>query len=79
VSNPRGSYGAEEGQHDDLVMCLVNFCWLVNQQYFKELTETDVYSQLKAEYDAALEDDMSFFGIISSGFDEPDTNWGPRL
>ena len=30
VANTRGSYSAEEGKHDDLVMCLVNFGWLVN-------------------------------------------------
>jgi hypothetical protein len=70
VSNSRGSYSAIEGQHDDLVMCLVNFGWLVNQKYFKELTDSDVYSQLKKDYDSAMEDDMTPFGFISSGTDE---------
>lgn len=75
----RNSYAAEEGKHDDLAMCLVNFGWLVNQKYFKELTDTDVYSQLKRDYDAALEDDLVPFGFISTPFDGPDTNWGPKL
>lgn len=79
VSNTRGSYSAEEGKHDDLAMCLVNFGWLVNQKYFKELTDTDVYSQLKLDYDAALEDEMVPFGFISTPFDGPDKNWGPKL
>lgn len=72
----RNSYAAEEGKHDDLAMCLVNFGWLVNQKYFKELTDTDVYSQLKRDYDAALEDDLVPFGFISTPFDEVDKSWG---
>jgi len=64
VANTRGSYSAEEGKHDDLAMCLVNFGWLVNQKYFKELTDVDVYSQLKKEYEAAVDDDVVPFGII---------------
>jgi hypothetical protein len=55
VQNARGSYSAEEGKHDDLAMCLVNFGWLCNQKYFKELTDVDVYSQLKQDYDDAEE------------------------
>ena len=69
VANSRGSYSAEEGKHDDLVMCLVNFGWLVNQKYFKELTDVDVYSQLKKDYEAAVDDDVLPFGIISSALD----------
>ena len=75
----RNSYAAEEGKHDDLAMCLVNFGWLVNQKYFKELTDTDVYSQLKRDYDAALDDDLVPFGFISTPFDEVDKSWGPKL
>jgi len=67
ISNARGSYSAEEGSHDDLAMCLVHFGWLVNQRYFKELTDTDVYSKLKEDYDRALEDDVVPFGFISTG------------
>jgi hypothetical protein len=69
VSNARASFSAEEGQHDDLVMCLVSFGWLVNQKYFKELTDTDVYGQLKRDYESAMEDDLVPFGFISSGTD----------
>jgi hypothetical protein len=56
VANTRGSFSAEEGKHDDLVMCLVNFGWLVNQKYFKELTDVDVYSQLKQDYDETVDE-----------------------
>jgi hypothetical protein len=79
VSNTKGSFSAEEGKHDDLAMCLVNFGWLCNQQYFKELTETDVYNQLKVDYERHMDDEMVPFGIITSPFDQPDTRWGPKL
>jgi hypothetical protein len=67
VSNNRGSYAAEEGANDDLAMCLVNFGWLVNQKYFKELTDSDVYSQLKKDYDKAINDEEMFAFFVSSG------------
>ena len=35
------SWEAEDGCHDDLAMCLVIFAWLVAQDYFKEMTDTD--------------------------------------
>ena len=40
------SYQAEEGYNDDLVMCLVLFGWLVNQRYFKEITNSDIRKEL---------------------------------
>ena len=80
VSNSRGSYSAEEGKHDDLAMCLVNFGWLATQRYFRELTDTDVYSQLKKDYEEAMEDDLVPFGFISSALDGPNRErWGPKL
>ena len=79
VSNSRGSYSAEEGKHDDLAMCLVNFGWLATQRYFRELTDTDVYSQLKKDYEEAMDDDLVPFGFISTPFDGPDRDWGPKL
>ena len=33
------TYQADEGYHDDLVMCLVLFGWLSSQQFFKEMTD----------------------------------------
>ena len=67
VSNNRGSYAAEEGANDDLAMCMVNFGWLVNQKYFKELTDSDVYSQLKKDYDKALESEEMFSFFVNDG------------
>lgn len=70
ISNSKASYSAEDGKHDDLVMCLVNFSWLVTQKYFKDLTDSDVYTQLKKDMDSALEENISFFGIISGTDDD---------
>ena len=47
----KNSYEAEEGYNDDLVMCLVIFAWLINQEYFKELTDTDIRKKLEKEKD----------------------------
>jgi len=47
----RSSYEAEEGYHDDLVMCLVIFAWMINQEYFKELTDNDIRKKLEREKD----------------------------
>ena len=40
------SYEAEEGHHDDLAMGLVVFAWLVQQQYFKDMTDLDIRQQM---------------------------------
>ena len=59
----RNTYNAEEGYHDDLVMCLVLFAWMVSQNYFREVSETDVRRRLEEEH----EDDFTPFGIIDDG------------
>jgi len=53
------SYEAEEGHHDDLVMCLVLFAWASNQQYFKESTDTNFREKLLEERDKLLQDELS--------------------
>lgn len=50
VLNTRGSYEAESGSHDDLVMTLVLFAWLSTQKYFKELVTHDLRKQLKQQF-----------------------------
>lgn len=64
------TYEAEYGKHDDLVMCLVLFAWMTNQNYFKDLLETDIRKSLMEEKEKQLEDDMlpffSYDGINDS-------------
>lgn len=57
------SYNAEEGYHDDLVMCMVLFSWLIQQNYLKELTNTDIRMKMMAEQ----EDNYTPFGFIEDG------------
>lgn len=47
----KNSYEAEEGHNDDLVMCCVLFSWMVNQGYFKEMSETDIRANMLEEID----------------------------
>ena len=69
-ASKNNSYEAEEGHHDDLAMTLVIFSWLVQQQYFKDLTDLDIRQQMYKDQMEALEQDMLPFGIIDSGQEE---------
>ena len=61
------TYQAEEGAHDDLAMTLVIFGWLVQQRYFKEMTNMDIRKKMWEEQMETLEQDMLPFGIIDDG------------
>jgi len=60
----RSSYEAEEGSHDDLVMCLVLFAWLSNQEFFKDLSNINLRSKLYAEQMSAIEEESLPLPII---------------
>ena len=63
-------------------MTLVIFAWLVQQQYFKDLTDLDIRKQMYKDQMEALEQDMLPFGIIDDGqenetiVDNEGTRWG---
>jgi Phage terminase-like protein, large subunit len=61
------SFAADEGKHDDLVMCLVAFGWLINQDYFKELLDMDFRAELEDNNHNFIEQDMTPFGMIDDG------------
>ena len=65
-----GSFEAEEGCNDDLAMCLVIFAWLVQQDYFKEMTDNDVRKKIYEDQRDQIEADMAPFGFISDGLDD---------
>ena len=80
------SFEAEEGHTDDLAMCCVLFAWLVEQTYFKELTDDDIRARMFYEQQHQLEQDMAPFGFIDNGLgednaptmiDEYGTRWAP--
>ena len=64
------SFEADEGYNDDLVMCLVIFAWLVQQEYFKEMTDQDIRRRIYEEQKNAIEQDMAPFGFISDGLED---------
>ena len=64
------SFEAEEGAHDDLAMTLVIFAWLVQQRYFKDITNLDLRQKMYEEFEEQFEQDMLPFGIIDDGREE---------
>jgi hypothetical protein len=61
------SYEAEAGKHDDLVMGLVLFGWLSDQQYFKEMTDINTLMKLRDKSEEDIMDDMLPFGFVDRG------------
>ncbi len=61
------SFEADEGYHDDLVMCMVLFAWLVMQEYFKEMTDQDIRKRIYEDQKDQIEQDMAPFGFIDDG------------
>ena len=70
-SAEKKSFKAEEGNHDDLAMTLVNFGWLTAQRYFKENINSDIRQVLQEEQMSLMDQDLVPFGIIDNGIDDP--------
>ena len=51
-------------------MCLVIFAWLVQQEYFKEMTDQDIRRRIYEEQKNAIEQDMAPFGFIDDGLEQ---------
>ena len=64
------SFEAEEGCNDALAMCLVIFAWLVQQEYFKELSDNDIRKRIYDEQKNQIEQDMAPFGFVQTGLEE---------
>lgn len=73
-SAEKKSFKAEEGNHDDLAMTLVNFGWLTAQRYFKENINNDIRKVLQEEQMNLMDQDLVPFGIIDNGLDDPWNN-----
>jgi hypothetical protein len=75
------SYEAEPGCHDDLVMGLVLFGWLSEQQFFKHYTDNNTLAALRERSQEEVMEELLPFGILSDGiseFEDPGTaeDWG---
>lgn len=64
------SYRADDGKHDDLVMCLVMFAYLTTQSVFKNLFDFNLREQFFAEQLQDLDDQMLPLGFVSRGDDD---------
>ena len=64
------SFEADSGCNDDLVACLFIFAWVTDQQYFKELTDSDIRMTMIQEQQNALEQDMAPFGFVINGLED---------
>lgn len=62
-----GSYCAEDGHHDDLVMGLVLFAWLSDQSYFKEHTDINTLGNLRHRTEDEITADLLPFGFRETG------------
>jgi hypothetical protein len=68
----RGSYKADEGYHDDLVMTLVLFAWLTTNSYFKDLSDVNLREIMYQNQIKQIEDSMSPAGIYVDGMPDED-------
>jgi len=66
----KGSYGADEGYHDDLVMPLVLFSWLTTNPYFKEITDVNLREAIYQKQIQQIEEEMLPLGFIDDGQQE---------
>jgi hypothetical protein len=64
------SFSADEGSpnaHDDLVMALVAFGWLADQQFFKDAVGNNVRQNLERQLREIEDEDFVPFGFIDDG------------
>ena len=67
----RGSYSADEGYHDDLVMTLVLFSWLTSNPYFKDLNDVNLREEMYQSHIKQIEEELTPFGYLDDGRDDP--------
>lgn len=60
------SFEAEEG-HDDLVMTLVLFSWMISQPYIRDLINSDIRKTYVEMNEQRIEEELTPFGMIDSG------------
>jgi len=66
----KGSYEADVGYHDDLVMPLVLFGWLTTNSYFREITDVNLRKAVYEQKIKQIEEDMLPLGFINDGQQE---------
>lgn len=69
-SRKGNSYEAETGKHDDMVMTLVLFAWLTEQNFFKDLTDINMLTRLREKSEEEIEENLMPFGFVNDGMDD---------
>jgi hypothetical protein len=59
-----GSFEAESGCNDDLVMCLVLFAWAAGTEYWKELTDTNAKQHMYKQKLDEIEEEVMPIGFL---------------
>ena len=67
VQSDSGSYEADEGFHDDMVMCGVLFAWLLTQPWFRDLSDKDIRLKMYEKSISAIEEELVPFGFYDDG------------
>lgn len=62
-----GTFKAEEGKNDDLVICLVIFAWAATSTYFRDITDDDIRKRLFQEKIDSEDDDLMPMGFLEDG------------
>jgi Terminase RNaseH-like domain/Terminase large subunit, T4likevirus-type, N-terminal len=65
----KGTYKADDGYHDDLVMPLVLFSWLTTSPYFKDLNDINMRTVIYEQRIEAIESELTPFGFYNDGSD----------
>jgi hypothetical protein len=73
-SKKGNTYEAESGAHDDLVMGLVLFAWMTDQDFFKEYTDIQTLYRLREKTDEEIMSELLPFGYIVDGREELDND-----
>lgn len=64
ISNGKGSFEAEIGCYDDLVMCCVLFAWMIDQQYFKDQQKPDLRRDIYKDRIKQHTEEVMPFGYV---------------
>jgi hypothetical protein len=69
------SFSADDGTgaHDDLVMCLVSFAWMVQDKYFRDLVDLDLREKMRKDNERSIEFSQLPFGFKLDGLTEYQT------
>lgn len=66
----KNGFAAPVGQHDDMVMTLVIFAYVTQDQYFIGLTDVSIMKLLREQSVEEIEESLIPFGVINSPLDD---------